>query len=275
LYLFFNNKFYDTATPIILGESKAFRYGELIFETIRYSNNKIHFLAQHFLRLHNVARLMHINFPKLFNEKILELHILNLIKKNNLDAARIRVTIFKGEGGLFENDETAFNILLETYPLPNSEYILNSNGLDVCFYKEIKKTTDKYSNYKTGNHLIYNQSALYAKAQKCNESFITNVNNLICDSTIANIFIIKDANIYTPPLQHGCVDGIMRQYLLNNVTEIQEKSITENDILNADEIFVTNTIKGIQWVKQIEHKSYECKRIATLFEQIIKPLNKQ
>jgi branched-chain amino acid aminotransferase len=274
LYLFFNNKFYDSTTPIIVAESKAFRYGELIFETIRYSNHQIYFLPQHFIRLQNVAQLMEIKFPKHFTEKIVELHILSLLKKNSLTEARIRLTIFKGEGGLFENDDMAFNILIETYPLPNPDFKLNNNGLDLCFFTDIKKTTDKYSNYKTGNHLIYNQSALYAKQLKCNEALVYNINNHICDSTIANVFIIKDGNIFTPPLQNGCIDGIMRGFVLSKVNGIVQKSITENDILQADEVFVTNTIKGIQWVKQIGDKKYSFERIAKLFDQVISPLNK-
>ncbi len=275
MYLFFNNKFYDITTPILLAESKAFRYGELIFETIRFANNKIHFLPQHYIRLQNAANLLQINFPKLFNEKILELHLLSLIKKNNLQEARVRVTIFKGEGGLFENEENAFNILIESYTLPNPEYVINSNGLDVCFYKDIKKTTDTFSNYKTGNHLIYNQSALYAKAQKCNEAIVFNIHNQICDTTISNIFIIKDNYICTPPILDGCINGIMRNYILAHEKGIQEKSISENDILNADEVFVTNTIKGIQWVKQIEEKKYNCTKTIQLFKQLVIPLNKQ
>jgi branched-chain amino acid aminotransferase len=275
LYLFFNNKFYPSDTPIFIADNKAFRYGLLVFETMRYSNGQLFFWEAHFNRLEKAAQLLGIVFPKYFTAPILKQHILKLVEKNKLAHARIRVTLCKGGGGLFENEVDAFNVLVETYPLPNPLYSINSNGLDICLYTDMQKTTDAVSNYKTGNHLIYQLAAQYAKNNKCNEALIGNIHNHYCDSTISNLFIVKENVIYTPPLSDGCIDGIMRNYILQKEKNIQEQSLDTAAILNADEVFLTNTVRGIQWVKQLNSKKFTATVCSQLFEKIIAPLNQQ
>jgi branched-subunit amino acid aminotransferase/4-amino-4-deoxychorismate lyase len=194
-----------------------------------------------------------------------------------LNNCRVRVTISKGNGGLFDIEENAFQLLIENYPLPQEAYELNENGLVIGFYDNIKKTTDAFSNYKTGNHLIYNMAAAFSKKQKWNEAFVSNCNNHVCDSTISNIFIVTKETIVTPPLTDGCIDGIMRQYLVQQFQEknigFRQDSLTKEAILNADEVFVTNCTMGIKWVKQVENKTYITSKAATLFHECLVPLN--
>lgn len=272
MYLFYNQKYHLANTPIIPASSKALRYGELVFETIKYSHNKLFFVEHHYNRLIQAANLLQLNIPIHFTQKILEQNINNLLAKNKLSTARVRVTLHKGEGGLFENDEKATNLLIETYNLPTPNYEWNSNGLDICLYSAIKKTIDTYSNYKTGNYLVYNMAALYAKQQKCNEAILLNTNNKVCDGTISTIFLVKNNTLITPPLSDGGVAGIMRQHIINHTQTIQQ-SITINDVITADEVVLTNVIKGLQWVKQFEDKKYENNYLLQLYNQIIVPLN--
>ncbi len=269
MQLFFNNKFYESTTAVIPNASKAFRYGELVFETMRVQNKKILFFEMHFERMQIAAALLQFNLPKLFTAPILQKHIEATLAKNNLHTARVRVTIFKGEGGLFEIDNETLNILIETYTLPTQNYELNINGLDLCYYDTMLKTIDAFSNYKTGNHLIYAMAAQYAKQQKCNEAIISNVNNEIADTTISNIFIIKNEKIFTPPLGSGCVAGVFRNYLFYKISSIKEKELSKNDIRTASEIFVTNTIKGIQWVKQINDNTYTNTQVQKLWGKVM------
>jgi branched-chain amino acid aminotransferase len=265
LYTFFNNKFYPSTTPIIPTDSKSFRYGELIFETMRVQNNEVLFWEEHFSRLQKAAQLLYIQFPKLFTAPLLLLHIKATLAKNNLTTARVRLTLFKGNGGLFEDDVDALNILIETYKLPTATYEFNSNGLELCFYDTMLKPIDAYSNFKTGNHLIYAMAAHYAKQQKCNEAIVSNCEGNVADTTISNLFIIKNDIISTPPITDGCVDGIYRKYLLSKINNVQVQTLRKIDVLQADAVFVTNAIKGIQWVKQVDNKKYESKLVESIF----------
>ena len=119
-------------------------------------------------------------------------------------------------------------------------------------------------------------TALWAKQNKLNDALAFNSKNNICDASIANIFIIKDGIIKTPALSEGCIAGTMRKYLLDCFTNtnklFEETSINEDDVLNADEIFLTNAIQGIKWVKQCGSASYTNTIISSLYNQFVKPL---
>jgi branched-chain amino acid aminotransferase len=269
-----NNKLYEENTPVIHPASKAFRYGELVFETIRFANGQLFFWESHVERLEKAATLIGIKFPKYFSGNLLEKHILHLIEKNNLTAARVRVSLFKGNGGLFETDADAFNILIETYQLATPGFAWNENGLDCCFFTDIKKTTDPFSNYKTGNFLIYHMAALYARNNRFNESLIFNTAGQVCDGTLSNLFLVKNNEVFTPPLSDGCIDGILRKYLIGNIPGIITTSTTRENVLDADEIFLTNAIRGIQWVKRVEEKQYKTKIGKELFASLLVPLCK-
>lgn len=117
------------------------------------------------------------------------------------------------------------------------------------------------SNVKHNNYLPYVLAALKAKKEKWNDAIIYNIHGRICDSTIANIFIIKEEIITTPSLKEGCVAGVMRKKIIQELSgshwQIFEKEITFEELLNADEVFFTNSMYNIRWVQRINDKEYE------------------
>jgi branched-subunit amino acid aminotransferase/4-amino-4-deoxychorismate lyase len=84
------------------------------------------------------------------------------------------------------------------------------------------------------------------------DAIILNNDNHICEATASNIFMVKDRKIITPPLRDAPVDGIMRRFIIETLASknviVIEKSITDKDVFEADEIFLTNTLQGIQSV---------------------------
>ncbi|RZK29999.1 MAG: hypothetical protein EOO61_19870, partial [Hymenobacter sp.] len=136
----------------------------------------------------------------------------------------------------------------------------NNNGLYALIYRDGIKTGDRFSNLKHNNYLPYLMGALAAKELKCNDAIILNSHGRVCDSCIANIFIIKDKQIFTPSLGEACVAGVMRGYLLKQLPvmgfDISETTITEQMLLDADEVFFTNSIYNMRWVSNVEDKQY-------------------
>jgi len=260
-YFNFNGKIYAANTSTIGPENRGLRYGDGLFETIKMSNGKLLFEDDHFARLWKGLKVLQFDIPKHFSPDSLQEQILALAAKNNhLTSARIRLNVFRGDGGLYDAVNHAPNYFIQSWQLPENNGDLNSNGLVLGIYAEVKKTYDILSNLKHNNYLLYVMSALHAKKEKWNDAIILNSANRICDTTIANIFIIKDEIIYTPPLTEACVAGVMRDYIVRNSKssgfELIEKELTEEDVLNADEVFITNTIRNIQWVQSINDKTY-------------------
>lgn len=273
-YINCNGKIVEDATPIITANNRGFRYGDGLFETFKYKNNQLVLLDEHLARLWNGMRLLNFEIPKLFNPDLIESQVLQLIKKNKLTTARIRLTIYREAGGLYDAKNLNPNYLIETWELPSNNGLLNENGLQCCIYRDAIKAIDHFSNCKHNNFLPYLMGALFAKQEKCNDAIILNHHHHICDSTIANIFLIKNNIIYTPALHEGCIAGIMRQQVIHELKKLNytiiEKSITESELMNADEVFLTNSIYNIKWVASIENKKFSNNIISAIHHHLLK-----
>ena len=254
----YNGKIQPSSEPILLADNRGFRYADGVFETMRMHKGEIRLLNLHIDRLFSSLEKLRIILPKLYTQTYIEQQMLNLAQKNNCaDSARIRITISNGNGGIFEKDQKA-NLLIECWPLSASIADLNENGLVVGIYGDARKAADSISSLKTLNAIQYSLAARYAEEQHLNDVLLLNTNGSIADSTIANLFIIKDGVIKTPSLDQACVAGVMRRYLIENLPkkgyQLIEKEITIQELLEADEVFLTNAVRELKWVKEINGK---------------------
>ena len=277
-FINYNGKFIDDSNPIIQANNRGFRFGDGVFETMKFKKGKIIFLDEHLSRLWQGLKRFQFDLPKLFTPDYLESQILALIQKNKHSAARIRLTIFRGNGGLYDPENLHPNFIIESWNLPETNGDLNENGLQCILFKDALKSIDAFSNLKHNNYLPYLMGALQAKKMKCNDAIIFNANLNICDSTIANVFLIKDNIIYTPSLFEGCIAGIMREFIINELKKnnfnVVEQTITETDLANADEVFLTNSIYNMRWVSAIDNFNYQNKMTREIYH-LLKQTNPQ
>lgn len=259
-YINHNGKFLPEGTTVLTADSRAFRYGDGLFETIKYKNGEFILLQHHLMRLWQGLDLLQFEKPRLFTKQLLRDELEALVTKNKDEVARIRMTVFRGNGGLYDPENMHPNYVLQSIPLAGASGVLNSNGLDVALYKEAFKSCDAFSNIKHNNYLPYVMGALFAKKTKCNDALIFNQHMRVCDSTIANIFIIKNGELFTPPLTEGCVAGIMRKFLIEQLPilgfPVNTVELTEEMLLTADEAFLSNSIHNIRWIASIGKQRY-------------------
>ncbi len=241
--------------------NRSFRYGDGFFETIKLSQGKIQLKELHFERIANSLKTLGFVTAKHFSYEKLEKQVIELANKNNhLHLGRIRITFYRADAGLFEVTNFHPHILIQSFNLNETVNQMNENGLVIDVYPFAKKSCDIFSNIKSNNYLQYAMAALWAKENKMNDAILLNTNNCIADSTIANVFIIKNKIVKTPALSEGCVNGVMRKYIISTLknysVDVIETAINIDEIANADEIFLSNAIKGILWVKQLGSNSY-------------------
>jgi len=267
-----NGKILSDLKPALLVSNRGYRYGDGLFETIKVINGKIILESLHIERLFNSLQVLKFKIPRLFTVEKIRSEILALANKNRCSQlARVRLSVFRGHGGLYENDkEKEPQYVIECWPLNESVNGLNENGFVIDIYPIAKKSTDIFSNLKTANFLPYAMAALYAKENKLNECLVLNTAGNIADATISNLFIIKDQMILTCALSQGCVNGVMRRNILESGLFVKETIITEEDLLLADEVFLTNAISGIRWVKQFRDKTYNNDETIKIYDRIIK-----
>lgn len=251
--------------------NRAFKYGDSLFETIRYSNKNILFLSEHLLRLKLSMPILKMKIPQHFSFDYFLNKISDVIYANNLQdkSARIRLTVFRTSSGNYYPESNEVDYLIETEELSNPLYLMPSNGLVVDIFKDIFKPINRLSNLKTGNALIYVLAAVNKDFLRLDDCLIINEKGNVCEATSSNIFAVKNNMLLTPPLSEGCVTGIMRKQILKIAEHEKmlafEKPFTLHTLLDADEVFITNTIQGVQWIRQFQSKIYEKKSFTEMF----------
>ncbi|MCP9750223.1 aminotransferase class IV [Ferruginibacter sp. HRS2-29] len=259
-HFIFNGKSFPEGQAVLTPDSRAARYGDGLFETMKLADGKLILADEHFSRLWKGMQLLRFEIPRLFTPEKISGEIFQLAKKNKLTNARIRIAVFRGNGGLYDAENMHPNYTIQAWPLAFGNGQLNNNGLQLGIYRDAAKSCDAFANIKHNNYLPYFMGALFAKENKFNDAVILNQHGRVCDSTIANIFLVKDQTVYTPSLAEGCVAGVLRKVLLQTLPaagfEIIETEISIEMLKAADEIFLSNSIYNIRWVGGLEDNMY-------------------
>lgn len=260
-FLFYDGQILRSDKLLISPNNRSYRYGDGCFETIKVLNGKIMLADYHFERL--FSSLETLRFKKLGYHSAgwLEKQILSVVEKNgHAKRARVRVTVTRGDGGIYDEQNHYPYFLIQSWSLQTATQELNENGLVIDIYKDARKTADLFSSIKSNNYLPYVMGALWAKENHLNDAILLNPDNRVADATIANVFIVKDGSIKTPALSEGPVNGVMRRHLLHLLRKenipVEEGTITVDELLEAPELFLTNAIHGIKWVKQLGNSNY-------------------
>lgn len=276
-FLNFNGKIYPNDKLLISPNNRSFRYGDGCFETMKMLNGKIILEAYHIERLFTSLLTLQFNNPNYFITDVFREQVDELVRKNmHKKAARIRVTVARGNGGLYDAENHKPNYVIQTWDLNGANNKFNQNGLVIDIYKDARKAYDQFSCIKSNNYLSYAMAALWAKSHQLNDALLLNPFNRICDATIANVFMVQDGIIKTPAMTEGCVGGTMRKYLLEKMKEegipVVETQISVEELLQASEVFLTNSVYGIRWVKSIGESHYKNTVSAMLFTKFATPL---
>lgn len=276
-FIFYNGNLSKAGKLLISPDNRSFRYGDGFFETIKLVNGKLPLAGYHFERLFASLDLMQFQRPTYFTEAYLAAHCQLLAKKNyHHKLARVRITIFRGEGGLYEVENHFPHHLIQTWELNPANNRINENGLVVGVYQDAKKVCDAFSHVKNNNYLPYVMGALWARRHKLNDAILLNPYGRVADATIANVFVVKDGTVKTPALSEGPVSGVMRRYLIQSMRKedipVEETLLEAEDILQAREVFLTNSVFGIHWVKQLGENRYTNQLASLLHRKFIHTL---
>ncbi|MBL7718508.1 MAG: aminotransferase class IV [Flavipsychrobacter sp.] len=253
-----DGKLLEDAQPVLNAGNRSFRYGYGLVETMLLRDGAISLREYHWQRLWRGLEQLKFVLPKHFTPRMLEEEVLRTARKNGLEQlSRIRLQVFPGNGGLYDGDSFQPAFVIEALPLQEQVTRLNENGLVLGIAEGLEKSPDQNANLKSAGGLIYAMAAQQAREQKWNDALVCNTRQHIIETSIANLFWIKNDRIYTPPLSEGCVAGVMRAWIIERAAAkgvtITEKPLPVPELMDADEVFLTNAIRGIKWVKSVEN----------------------
>jgi len=260
----------------ITAGNRAHLYGDGLFESIRVFKGHPINLQQHLNRLIDGMKTLQMISPPNFDLHFFEREIQALLTKNELNgSAKLRISVDRVAGGTYLPQSNHVVYFIETEELIDSTFELNEKGLEIDLYEDLKKQINFLSPYKTKNALIYVMGKLSAKLKDKDDLLLMNDKLGIIESTSANLFIVSNGVLYTPGLDLGCLGGTMRMQIINlalkHNIKVYECNISPQNLLAADEVFLTNAIKGVIWVGKYRSKTYTNQ----VSQELVKFLNLQ
>ena len=260
VYINFNGEILPADSILLTIANRAFRYGDGLFESMRVMKGKLKFPELHAERLQKGMKVLKIDGYSQADSWFLKEKVEELARRNKIKHGRLRLTVFRDAEGLYAPTQNKMAYCLEIQPIEEPRYFLNERGLIMDVYTELPKPLNWLSNIKTCNSLIYVMAGIYKQQNKLDDVFLINQNRFLCEANSSNIFVWYQNHLYTPALSEGCVEGVMRrvviQLALDNNIPVTEAQINPEILNQADEVFLTNATKGIQWVMGYGVKRY-------------------
>ncbi len=271
-FINYNGQIIAQDTKVFGTNNRAYRYGDGLFETMRMMEGNLMFFKYHIDRLFRGMDALKLKYHKAFDQEFIASEIFSLARTNKIfKNARIRFSVFREDGGWYTPEKNSFQYLIEMESLDSSNYNAE-RGLIVDVYKDVRKDYSALSSLKTINALPYVLAGVYRKENQLDECILLNKDNNIVESISSNVFLVKENKIYTPSITEGCIDGVMRKVVIDiikkNKLSLYETKLPVALLEHADEIFLTNSLKGIQTVVGMGPKRYFSKLSKDLLRRI-------
>ena len=253
-YICLDGDYFPIETNLFSINNRAFKYGDAIFETMYVSKRQILLFNEHIERLFFSMKQLKMEADISFNSDYISKKIISLLNANKLFiGARVRITVYRDSKGFYTPQTNNISFVIEADELLNTKYEFNTKGLHIDTYTQIKKSNNYFSGLKTTNSLLYVMAGIYKKEKKVDECVLFNEDNFVIESISSNIFIVKNNIIFTPSLDQGCINGIMRNTIIDvalsyGYSVVDEAQLKINDLRTADELFLTNAVFGVQWI---------------------------
>ncbi|MGA2172231.1 MAG: aminotransferase class IV [Sedimentisphaerales bacterium] len=251
--VFLNDKLVDTENARISAGDSGFLYGAGLFETMRAYNGAVFRFDDHLNRLSVSAKALSIEHS--YNKEYLTDAVYEVLEANKLADARLRLTL--SAGAISHSQEKPIATLLVTaaklQPYP-AEYYGKGVLVVLCPFRQ--NVTDPACGHKTTSYLPRMLALRQAHEKKAAEALWFTTDGRLAEGCISNVFLVRDSRIYTPMTNTPVLPGIARKTVcelaIANKIEIVEKNLSIDDLLGANEVFITNVIMQVMPVVGIE-----------------------
>ena len=250
--VYLNGKIIDADKATVAVTDSSYLYGIGLFETMRAAGGKVFRLSDHLRRLNNSAEALSI-FNRFSDEKITEA-IDHLLLANEVTEARLRLELSNGP---IQPDGTAKTNLLITSPAFTpypAEYY--EKGVRVTLTNFRQSSKDPYAGHKTTCYGPRLMALKNAHEKLAAEAIWFTTENALAEGSISNVFLVKDGKLYTPPVNTPVLPGIARKTVIEIAEQeniqCNEQPLSVDDLLKADEVFLTNVVMEVLPVVAIE-----------------------
>ena len=228
-----------------------------VFSTVRVYDGVLFAWERHWARMEHDARRLRVPFPS-DSPRILQ-DLLKLVEANQAWNATMRVVVVRNRGGLWEGPAISrdFDVLGLTADIyPWLENLCGGHGLKLGVVPHARHAASEFAGAKIISWA--ENLALYERAheQGCDELILLNERGEVAECTSGNVFAVHGSSVLTPPLSAGCLPGVTRAVLLEDIRvaglEVRERTLLPADMEAADEIFITSTTRELLPVVAVE-----------------------
>jgi len=269
-----NGTLYQDFEANIPTNNRGLAYGDSVFETIKFNNNKPVFWEAHYFRLMASMRILRMEIPMHFTPEFLENEIVNLVQSlpNNAISYRVKITVYRDSEGFYTPTSNNVSYIISAQELSSDLYEINKGHYEIELFKDYLISPNLLSTLKTNNKAVNVVGSIFAKENNYNNCLLLNTDKSIIEALNGNIFLIKGNTVKTPPLDDGCLKGIVREKLIEIISkspdfELSESSISPFELQKADELFITNVIQGIVPITKFRKKEFSadiCSKLLVL-----------
>ena len=251
---------------------RGFQYGDGLFETLEVLQGKALFLDRHLQRLTDGCQRLLLPPP---DWQLLQQEAQQLISNTEHGVLKIIITRGVGGRGYRQPDAIVPTRLLSLHPYPQYPSALKSQGIVTRFCDQLLSINPSLAGIKHLNRLEQVLARAEWRDEAIQEGLMRDSNGHLIEGTMSNLFMVKNAVLYTPALTQSGIAGIVRQLVLEFAEQISLpvsiQSLNKDQLLQADEVFVTNSVIGIWPVKQIAEQFFQVgawtQRLQTLLNQ--------
>jgi len=255
----------DVALPLF---HRGLMFGDGFFESAVAINGHIPLWDWHWQRIEQTVSLLRGKLPVPLDLHTTYSAIQDLLSASKLSNARLRLQFVRSGGGRYLPVDPLFEVLIQAQHLESS--LLECRAIrEVGCLNTFRKPITPLSSIKSSSAQWYVLGAHLANENNWEEMILLNTLGHVAEALSSSVFIVKQGEILTPPLTDGGVDGVFRKFLLHQFSQdIKEQSLTVEDVALADEIWLTNAVRGIQPVQLFRSKVYGNKKAVELTASI-------
>jgi len=235
---------------------RAAFYGDGLFETVRAFEGQVPFWPLHWERFSNGMKVLGFETPPHWTSDYFEKEI----TKSSPINARIRLTVWRSPGGLYLPTDDKPQFLVTTEPLQSGVFEWLGSGLNVCLCETVRLPVDSLSGIKILGGARYVAAAREARAKGVDDVIVLNAHGRVCEATGSNVIWLEGDIVFVPPSFDGQINGTLLKLLCGLLRtegwEVREKPAFVEDLLGAEEVLLTNAIRGIRWVRNFEGKVF-------------------
>ncbi len=249
--LWHNGNWIEAGSAIFTASDRA-RLGDGLFDTLLCVDGRAMNADRHFARLIKGAAVLDIMLDLgLLRFKVL---IEEMLMRNDALTGRfaLNTILSRGEGerGLAAPKASKPQMVLRLSPVP-SEFVPVNGCVAASVRRNEGSPLSQIKSFNYGDNIL---ALKEAERRGCNEAILINNKGYVSCASAGNIFMVKNGIISTPLLSDGAMNGIARQILLERYPAIMQRSVAQDELLEADEVFLTNSVRGACFFRSLEGK---------------------